>query len=125
MYPKAMSAARISLTATAGARHRLPGVFSFRNVSTRQSSSSSKIGGTVVDQTKVGNDPDQEKKDEQVQAGKSAVSGEKADHPAKQADPQKPPERSTGFETKGPDGNAGEGKDTGNVHKEEKPPVTP
>ena len=96
-----------------------------QNVSIRQSSSSSKIGGTVVDQTKENNDPNQEKTDEHVSAGKSATSGKAQDHPAKQADPQKAPERSTGFQTQGPDGRAGEGEDTGNVHKEEKPPMTP
>lgn len=42
-----------------------------------------------------------------------------SDHPAKQADPQKAPERSTGFETEGPgNSKAGEGKDTG-AHQEE------
>jgi len=43
----------------------------------------------MVDQTKGGNDPSQEKKDEQ--AGKKAASREGRDHPAKQADPPNPP----------------------------------
>ncbi len=73
----------------------------------------------MVDQTKEGNDPSQEKREEHVEAGNRAGSSEGRDHPAKQPDPQKAPERSTGFETEGPNGNAGEGKDTGNVHKEE------
>jgi len=79
----------------------------------------------VVDQTKKGNDPNQEKTDEHKKAGKIAGSGETADHPAKQADPQKAPTRSTGFKTEGPNGNAGDGEDTGGVHKEGKPPMTP
>ena len=86
-------------------------------------SAQSPIGKTVTDQTKKNNDPSQEKKEEHVKAGNQAGSGEGRDHPAKQSDPQKAPERSTGFETEGPDGNAGEGN-AGNVHKQEKPPLT-
>jgi hypothetical protein len=89
-----------------------------------KSSQSSATSNTVVDQTKSNNDPSQEKRDEHVKAGNKASSAEGSDHPAKHPDPQKPPERSTGIETRGPDGNSGEGEDTGGVHKQEKPPLT-
>ncbi|EXJ54717.1 hypothetical protein A1O7_10058 [Cladophialophora yegresii CBS 114405] len=90
----------------------------------KKSFHSSPLSKAVVDQTKKNNDANQEKKDEHVKAGNKATSAEGRDHPAKQPDPQKAPERSTGFETEGPDGNSGEGKDTGNVHKQQKPPLT-
>ena len=87
----------------------------------RHASSSSPINNVVVDQTKKNNDPSEEEREAQSAAGQSAgSSGSSSDHPAKQADPQKPPERSTGFETRGPQGEAGEGKDTGDVHQEKK-----
>ncbi|KAJ9654768.1 hypothetical protein H2198_006207 [Neophaeococcomyces mojaviensis] len=89
--------------------------------STRSASSSSDsaYGSPVVDQTKKGNDPNQDKRDEHKEAGNKATDASGRDHPAKQPDPQKSPERSTGFETEGPGTKAGEGEDTGNVHKEE------
>jgi hypothetical protein len=77
-----------------------------------------------MDQTKAGNDPNHQKKDEHVQAGNRAGSEASRDHPAKQPDPQKAPERSTGIQTEGPNGRSGEGT-AENVHKQEKPPLTP
>ncbi|KIW62294.1 hypothetical protein PV04_10478 [Phialophora macrospora] len=137
MYSRAISASQTPLTYNAIARHRLPGVSVLGRVSQRNFSStafkpsgggksppSSATGNIVVDQTKINNDPNKEKKEEHVKAGNKASSAEGRDHPAKQPDPQKPPERSTGFETEGPDGNSGEGEDSGHVHKQEKPPLT-
>ena len=94
--------------------------------------------GVTVDQTKHDNSPDGEKRGEhehitssvRTEEGRNQPGGQEnkadsarkeaaKDHPAKQADPQKSPERSTGFETDGPgDSKAGAGKDTGGVHQE-------
>ena len=62
--------------------------------------------------------------EEHVRASNEATSAEGRDHPVRQLDPQKARERSFGFETRGPDGEEGEGRDTGNVHKQEKPLLT-
>ncbi|KAK5937606.1 hypothetical protein PMZ80_010226 [Knufia obscura] len=99
------------------------------------------VSETVVDQTKQNNSPNGDKKGKHEHAASSArtdvgrnspagdgttestdeggVGSTDESHPAKQPDPQKTPERSTGFETEGPDGHkAGDGEDTGGVHKE-------
>ncbi|KAK5072851.1 hypothetical protein LTR64_000739 [Lithohypha guttulata] len=74
------------------------------------SSASSSSRNVVVDQTKENNDPNNDQKKGQKEAAAQTTSSEQGDHPAKQADPQKSPERSTGFQTEGPGSSkAGEG----------------
>lgn len=74
-----------------------------------------------MDQTKQDNHPDNDKKAEHEHTASSARTEKGRNHPAKQPDPQKSPERSTGFETDGPGSSeAGKGKDTGGVHQEQK-----
>jgi len=109
---------------------------------TRLLSSNPVVSGVTVDQTKQDNHPDGDKKGEHEYTASSArtevgrnqpaehddtESKPKTDtdsnHPAKQPDPQKTPERATGIETQGPDERtAGDGKDTGGVHKEQGKP---
>ncbi|KIX96332.1 uncharacterized protein Z520_08110 [Fonsecaea multimorphosa CBS 102226] len=124
-YFQASAAWRTRLTSAASVRHCISGFSHPKVGSPRHPLPSHRGVTTVVDQTKHDNNPDQDKRAEHVKAGKSATSSEGRGHPAKQPDPQKPPERSTGFETEGPDGKSGEGKDTGGVHKQEKPELTP
>jgi len=75
---------------------------------------SSAIGETKFDQTKESNDPSKGMKSEHKAEAKQTTSDEgRGDHPAKQADPQQSPSKSTGVETEGPGTKAGEGKDPG------------
>lgn len=64
-----------------------------------------------MDQTKKSNDPSEENKDDHQAQAEMVDSDKGRDHPAKQADPQKAPSKSTGIQTEGPDSKAGEGED--------------
>ncbi|KAH6648386.1 hypothetical protein BKA67DRAFT_661367 [Truncatella angustata] len=75
----------------------------------------------IVDQTKKNNESSQEHKDShRQQATKAGSSGSSEGHPAKQADPQPSPSKSTGIETDGPGSSkAGTGSDRGGVYQDE------
>ncbi|OAP55425.1 hypothetical protein AYL99_10398 [Fonsecaea erecta] len=121
-YCQAATAWRVRLTSAASVRQCIAG-FSHPRFGPLPSRPYRGVA-TVVDQTKHDNDPDLDKRDEHVRAAKSVTTKEGRDHPAKQPDPQKPPERSTGVETQGPDGKSGEARDTRGVHTEGKPELT-
>lgn len=75
----------------------------------------------VVDQTRKNNDSSQEHtEDHRRQATKAGSSGSGQDHPAKQADPQASPSKSTGIEEDGSGSSkAGAGSDQGGVYQNE------
>ncbi|KAH0848804.1 hypothetical protein AYO21_08245 [Fonsecaea monophora] len=123
-YSPAATAWRNRLTSAANGCHRISGFLYSRADPRRHPSPLCRSVATVVDQTKIDNKPHLDKRDEHTKIGKSATSGDGRGHPAKQPDPQKPPERSTGVETQGSEGKSGEGRDTGGVHKEEIPDLS-
>jgi len=71
--------------------------------STRRHFSDAKV---ITDQTKKNNSPDEEYEPDHAKRASSTTDDSEGKHPAKQADPQKPPTRSTGIEPSGPDGDA-------------------
>ncbi|KAI1393390.1 uncharacterized protein F4822DRAFT_384495 [Hypoxylon trugodes] len=85
---------------------------------TRSFASSTSHLAIKADQTKKGNDPSSEQKEEHHEQATQTASSESREHPAKQPDPQPSPSKSTGVRSEGPgESKAGEGVDRG-VHKE-------
>lgn len=83
-----------------------------RSTTINQNLLSVRSASVKVDQTKQGNHPEKEHKDEyKTHANKSTLVTDKFKHGVKKPDPQPEPDRSTGIEPHGPDGvEAGKGR---------------